>query len=133
MKLAVVGSRTFNNYWFLKTSIDNYSGGRDLELVSGGAKGADRLAERYAIVHELQIKVFHAAWDTFGRSAGFKRNLEIANYADECYAFVDKPLYESKGTDDTVRKFLYQNKPVTIFQCIDGVCSSYIPELSTEF
>ena len=51
MKLAIVGSRTFNDYEFLFNTIHNIEDFRiiDIEcIISGGAKGADSLAEKFA-------------------------------------------------------------------------------------
>lgn len=98
LKIIIAGSRDFNNYELLKSSIDNILCNYleyDFEFVSGGARGADALGELYAIEAEYTPKVFKANWDEFGRSAGFARNKLMGDYADMLIAF---PLPESKGT-----------------------------------
>lgn len=57
------------------------------EVVSGGARGADKGGEQYADSRALSIKRFPAQWDTFGKSAGYRRNVEMAEYADVLVAF----------------------------------------------
>ena len=53
-KLAIVGSRDFEDYDVLKTfmvsnlNLDNYD-----TIVSGGAKGADKLAEKFADEYKM--------------------------------------------------------------------------------
>jgi hypothetical protein len=103
MKLIVAGSRIFNNYSFICEKIDNfklYYGVID-EIVSGCARGADTLGIKWAKEHGIpkeKIKKFPAKWKVngkFDRSAGYKRNIEMAKYADSLIAFWDG---ESKGT-----------------------------------
>ena len=49
MKLAIVGSRTFNDYELLKDEVDKLLKKYNItEIVTGGARGADTLAEQYA-------------------------------------------------------------------------------------
>ena len=61
LKLAVVGSRSFTDYELMKTELDKIKETVDnLVIVSGGAKGADTLAERYAKENILRMVVFRA-------------------------------------------------------------------------
>ena len=46
------------------------------EIVSGGAKGVDSLAERYANEHNIKFSLFPVKWEKYGKGAGFKRNNE---------------------------------------------------------
>ena len=52
MKVVVAGSREFNDYELLKKelSVINIT-----ELISGGARGADKLGEKYANEHNIKI------------------------------------------------------------------------------
>ncbi len=52
------------------------------EIVSGCARGVDRLGEQLAEKCGIAVKRFPADWDRFGKSAGIKRNLQMAEYAD---------------------------------------------------
>jgi len=96
MKVIIAGGRSFNNYNLLYTECNNYLNAySNIEIVSGCANGADRLGERYALEKEYLITKFPAQWDTFGKSAGYIRNEEMAKYADILIAFWDG---DSKGT-----------------------------------
>jgi len=87
MKLAVVGSRTLTNYKLVLNELNQFS---DItEIVSGGAQGADKFAERYAIEKNIPIKIFKADWGRYGKRAGYVRNKEIWEYADQGIAFWD--------------------------------------------
>jgi len=96
MKIIIAGSRNFNDYNLLKTSCDNLlTQFTNIEIVSGTARGADKLGERYAREKGYDIKQFPANWDKHGKSAGYIRNDEMAQYADMLIAFWDGA---SKGT-----------------------------------
>ena len=100
MRVLVVGSRSFSDYELLKATLDKLLPHTDIEVVSGGAKGADSLAERYAKEKGYILKIFPADWNKYGKRAGYIRNAEMHEYiskSDEriCIAFWDG---ESKGT-----------------------------------
>jgi hypothetical protein len=95
MKVIIAGSRNFNDYNLLKTSCDNLlTQFTNIEIVSGTARGADKLGERYAREKGYDIKEFPANWN-LGKSAGYIRNDEMAQYSDMLIAFWDGT---SKGT-----------------------------------
>lgn len=113
MKIAVIGSRTFLNYIFLKSILDIAVKYNVLEeIVSGGAKGADFLAKKYAIENNIKYKEFPAQWDIYGKRAGFLRNKMIIDYCDIVIAFWDG---ESNGTRNSIDLAKKQNKKVFIY------------------
>ena len=81
-------------------------------IISGGAKGADKLAEKYALERGIPVTVHEPDWDLHGRSAGYIRNKLIVQDADEIIAFWDR---HSKGTKHTIDIAEKANKPVHIF------------------
>lgn len=93
MKTIVAGSRTFNNYKLLKSTLDEIT--EITEIVSGTAKGADTLGEKYAKESNIPLVLFPADWNKYRNSAGYIRNEEMAKYADACIVFWDG---KSKGT-----------------------------------
>jgi hypothetical protein len=98
MKIAVIGSRNFNDYNRLKRILDLYP---ISTIVSGGASGADSLAEKYADEKKLTKQIFPAQWDLFGKKAGFIRNTTIIENCDMVIVFWDG---SSKGTKDSLDK-----------------------------
>jgi len=96
MKVAVIGSRSFNDYDKMKSILD------DMEIttiVSGGAIGADSLGAYYAKKHNIPTLIFKPDWDKHGKAAGFIRNKLIINSSDVVVAFWDG---ESKGTKHSI-------------------------------
>ncbi len=96
IKIIIAGGRDFDDFNKLRQVCDVFlQDQNNIEIVSGAYKGADLLGERYAAERNHQIKQFPADWRRYGKSAGLKRNAEMANYADMLIAFWDG---ESKGT-----------------------------------
>lgn len=93
MKVIIAGGRDFKDFELLVHSIWDL----DLvtEVVSGKARGADSLGEQWAKENNIPISAHPADWDTHGKSAGYIRNSEMADYADALLAFWDG---KSKGT-----------------------------------
>lgn len=114
-RIAVVGGRTFNNKKYMFFYLDRYREKYGISwIVSGGAKGADTLAEEYARSRQiLGFSVFLAQWDDHGSSAGYIRNDYIVKAADLVFAF---PTKESKGTWGTVELAKKAGKEVFIFE-----------------
>ena len=97
-KLIVAGTRCFNDYTFMIDKLDfllSNKSSSEIEIVSGGARGADSLGEKYAKHRGYKLTIFKANWDLYGKSAGYRRNAEMADYADACVVFWDG---KSKGT-----------------------------------
>jgi len=98
-RIVVAGCRDYTDYESAKSYI-NFCISRikneyTLIFVSGTCKGADQLGERYAMENGYQIEYYPADWNKYGRSAGPKRNLQMAMVADYVICFWDG---ESKGT-----------------------------------
>lgn len=96
MRIIIAGGRDFDNYKLLTNTLHEivfYD--PDAEIVSGKAKGADSLGEKYAKEMDIPIKEFPADWNKYGKSAGYIRNKQMAEYSDVLVAFWDG---KSKGT-----------------------------------
>ena len=99
MKVAIIGSRTFNDYELVCKTIKELKLETMTHMVSGGAKGADSLGERYAKEHNIPCIIYKPDWNTYGKSAGFVRNKDIINACDIVIAFWDG---KSKGTEHSI-------------------------------
>ncbi len=96
IKVIIAGGRDFDDFCKLCQVCNEFLQDQNkVEIVSGAYKGADLLGERYATDRNYPIKQFPADWRRFGKSAGLKRNTEMAAYADILIAFWDG---KSKGT-----------------------------------
>lgn len=107
-KIAVIGSRNFNDYELLARTLDAYL---PFTLLSGGAKGADSLAERYAEAKSYEKVIYRPDWKRHKQGAGIRRNEVMIDAADEVVAFWDG---ESKGTAMAIERAEKNRKPVRI-------------------
>ena len=99
MKLIIAGGREFNDYQLMKESFDKYINSKDVTIISGTARGADRLGEVLAQEYGLKLIRMPANWDKYGKSAGYRRNEEMVKVASHALLFWDQ---KSKGTGHTV-------------------------------
>lgn len=98
MRVIIAGGRDFSDYEMLKERLDFFLQNnidKDIKIISGKAKGADSLGERYAIEKCYDLIEMSANWDKYGKSAGYRRNEDMASIADVCVCFWDG---YSKGT-----------------------------------
>jgi hypothetical protein len=110
MKTAVIGSRGFNVYVLLKGTLDAYL---ISQIISGGAIGADMLAERYAEEHEIPTLIFKPDYNKYGRGAPLVRNKEIVDAAERVIAFWDG---KSRGTAYTLKYAKSKGKEVKVIE-----------------
>lgn len=102
MKLIIAGTRTFTDYQMFKTLLHYFINVLDItEVVSGAAKGVDELGELFAQNQKLPVKIFKADWTTHGKSAGPKRNKQMAEYADALFAIC---INGSRGTLNMIQQ-----------------------------
>tara|TARA_R100001132_G_C3271943_1_gene94032 strand:+ start:1024 stop:1380 length:357 start_codon:yes stop_codon:yes gene_type:complete len=104
--VIVAGSRDFVDYNLLEYKLDKLLIDRsDVCIISGGARGADTLGERYAKEKSLDILIIKADWNRYGKSAGYKRNTVMAAQADGCVVFWDGISKGSKHMIDIAKEF----------------------------
>jgi hypothetical protein len=108
-RLAVVGSRSFSDFETLTREIDllRLQFRTINSMVSGGAAGADKLAEKYATLHQIPILVLTPDWNTHGKRAGILRNYDIIAQGDIVIAFWDQ---KSPGTKHSIDLATTQSK-----------------------
>jgi hypothetical protein len=113
MKVIIAGSRTITEYDDVVTAFQEWPYWECTEIVSGGARGVDRLGERIAKEWNLPVTKFIPGWDEFGKRAGYLRNAEMAKYADGLIAVWDG---QSKGTKHMIDLMLEAGKPVYVYE-----------------
>jgi hypothetical protein len=94
MRTIIAGSRTCDNLAYLYHALRK-CGWLPSVVISGGAKGADRLGEVWATHANRPLEVYPADWDKHGKKAGYLRNELMAEQAEALIALWDG---ESRGT-----------------------------------
>lgn len=123
MKVIIAGSRMYNNDAFIERIINQLEDefGDTLELVSGTANGPDTVAINYAKKRGIVCHEFPADWDKFGKSAGPRRNEEMAGFADALIAF---HCLDSKGTKNMIENMNKRNKSFKVYD-LNGHLTDY--------
>ena len=101
MKVIIAGGRDFNDFPALVSAVRQrvQDVTTPIEVVCGGAAGADALGKLMAEKEGWEVAMFPADWSKHGRAAGPIRNKEMAEYADCLIAFWDG---ESRGTKSMI-------------------------------
>lgn len=117
-RVIVAGGRDFDDYELMKQSLDQlfYVSGEfgdfPIKIISGMAKGADKLAIRYADENEMTKILFPANWKYHRRLAGFLRNEDMLRLATHLVAFWDG---RSHGTQHIIDLARQKGIPVWVF------------------
>ena len=125
--ILIAGTRTYNDYeelcYVLDSLLYDISGYYNIEIVQGGAKGADTLAKKYANAHQYKRTEKKAKWDLYGKAAGFRRNAEMHDYIKKhdnriCICFWDG---ESVGTQHNFILSKDNNTQLYVYDTIQKV------------
>ena len=103
IKLAVIGSRTFYNYDSLKSKLDPMKS-RIKEMISGGAIGAESLAEVYAKEKKIKMQVIRPEYNVYGKGATIVTNKIIIELSTLVVAFWDMKSAGTKSAIEYARK-----------------------------
>lgn len=134
-RIIIAGGRTFNDYQTAKNEITKIitalpgidTGMKDIEIISGCAKGADTLGIKYAAENNIKMTPFPADWKNLGRKAGMIRNGQMLDYATKpkhkgvLIAFWDGQSHGTKNIIErcqkvknmTVHVIMYNTKTTT--------------------
>ena len=82
-------------------------------IIAGGARGADKIGEELARARGLQVRVFPADWDAYGKRAGYLRNIQMLDQEpDQVWVFWDG---QSRGTQHTMREARKRGIPTRVW------------------
>ena len=114
-RVVIAGCRDYTNYDEAKTYIDyclsDIRKENDIIIISGCASGGDAIGERYAKENGFKVEKYPADWKKYGRSAGPKRNKQMAEIANFVICFWDG---KSKGTKSMIDYANEYSKPIRI-------------------
>ncbi len=109
MRVLICGGRDFTDKKLFHNTMNEIDpstdekmlGDPELVVIHGGAKGADMMADEWAVVSWKNIERYKADWGKYGRGAGPIRNQQMIDEGkpDLVIAFPG-----GKGTADMVRR-----------------------------
>lgn len=113
-KLFISGSRSLTDYSIVQSAMKPYERrafDEELVILHGGARGADALASKWAVAHNVKQEIYLPEWERLGKSAGIIRNNHMALNCDALIAFWDT---QSRGTLHSIQRVGKLKKPVKI-------------------
>lgn len=111
-RIIVAGCRNYNEAKeYIDFCISEIREKYTLIFVSGSCSGADLIGERYAVENGFEVERYPADWKKYGRSAGPKRNEQMARVADFVICFWDG---KSQGTKSMIGYAKKYGKPIRI-------------------
>lgn len=127
--LCIAGSRDLYDYSLIEKAMQMHNIQLDdiKEIISGGAKGVDSNAEKFAEFHKIKFKEYLADWKNlkhkdaiiangqygkYDKKAGFRRNELMAEKADKLLAITNG----SSGTDHMIECMKKLNKEVFVYK-----------------
>jgi len=102
IKIIIAGGRDYTDVSAMEVGfLKHFNKYRNdqVEIVSGMARGADSVGVELAMKYDLVVHEYPALWHMYGRSAGYKRNVHMAENATHLLAFWDGM---SKGTEHMI-------------------------------
>ena len=129
MKVIIAGDREIdeNNLNLVHDAVA-MSGFEITQVISGTAKGGDKLGERWAKLNKIRVREFPAEWNDltapgaviktgkfgpYNAKAGFDRNQAMANVAEALIAL--QPNGDSSGTQDMIERARKKGIPVFVY------------------
>lgn len=109
MKLMIAGSRSITNFDLSPHIPQNV----DL-IITGGAKGVDTIAEKYADDHKISKLILRPEYNLYKRAAPIIRNQKMVELADAVLVIWDG---SSKGTLSTINYAEKLKKELIIINC----------------
>ncbi len=106
MKVAIIGSRD------IETDITPFVPAETTEIISGGARGVDSLAEQYAKAHGIPFTLVKPEYKLLGKHAPLARNVEIVRRAELVVAIWNG---KSKGTRNTIQTAKELGRQVRVY------------------
>lgn len=112
MHVIVAGSRTVSDYDYVARCLNNilcdaerYEPDDQIVIISGTAKGADSLGAKWANLNpQIGLIEMPAQWDKYGKSAGYRRNQDMATIASHVIVFWDGKSKGAKHMIDIAKK-----------------------------
>ena len=113
-RVLVFGGREFTKKKVLYNVLDVVE---PKHIISGGADGADTLAEQYAKDYCLPRTIYPAQWSKYGKAAGSIRNKQMLDDGKPTHAV---GFAGDKGTINMLRQARKAGIPITRYIDVNG-------------
>jgi predicted Rossmann-fold nucleotide-binding protein len=107
--VLVCGGRDFKDFKTVARVLAQCLPHRPTHVLTGGCRGADKLAQQWALIADIPSSTYAADWDRYGKSAGPRRNQAML---DDCHPDLVVAFPGGRGTADMVRRAKIEGVPV---------------------
>ena len=77
-RVLVCGGRAYSDHHIIRAVLNHINKEQGIgTIIHGGANGADKLGGDWGATHKVPVEEYRADWDTFGKSAGIRRNITM--------------------------------------------------------
>ena len=115
MRIMISGSREYDDYDFIRSVLEDAAGdARDVTVIHGAARGADRLGGEAADEYGFKVEAYPADW-AVGRRAGPIRNAEMLSKHIDIVLVFFKSGVPNVGTRDAAKAALKMQVPARYF------------------
>ena len=119
MKVIVAGSRSIEEFSIVDEILNSIKKTVNIsKVISGTARGVDKLGEKWAKENHIQIEHYPADWNKYGKSAGYRRNAEMAVMGDLLVCIWDG---ESRGSQHMYDCMVQLKKPTYLYNLKTGI------------
>ena len=115
--VLVTGDREWSNYLRIR---DVLAFTQPRKVITGGARGADKLAELACNELGIECIVIPADWATHGKAAGPIRNRKMLDHGPDLVIAFHDDLESSKGTLNCVNQARNRSIPVARYDSQSG-------------
>lgn len=120
MIVLIIGSRQFKDYLFLEKRVTFIVESlRDVQIISGGADGADTLGKLFAQEHGFKFTEYPPDFKKYGtpyrKADYYDRDIKMARKGDICLGFLVKLPGHNKGSMYTIDEALRLQKEVHVW------------------
>ena len=112
-RLIIAGSRGIEPRFSQIETVLSEQGWTPTTILSGCCHGPDKAGEAWATTRLVPVERYPADWETYGKSAGPRRNREMAERADAALVFWDG---KSRGTKNMIDEMKRRGKPVFVVE-----------------
>lgn len=102
MKILICGDRNWSDSGTILLRIERLP--KNAIIISGGARGADTIAELIARSIGMKTQIFPAQWNLYGKAAGPIRNQQMLEENPDLVIAFHNDLNSSKGTKDMINR-----------------------------
>lgn len=115
LRVLVCGDREWNDRQAIERELKRLAGDREIIVVHGACRGADRIADAVARDLGYWVEPWPADWRQYGRGAGPKRNQQMLNTGIQLVLAFHADISQSRGTADMIRRARAANVEVRIY------------------